>query len=83
LIRNLETLYQKEKITKQELADVAKTLTTGRGVDLFNIPNEVKKSFKKNSYQKDEEGKIKLAPVFKDLKEKYSYEDLRWYRIVL
>jgi hypothetical protein len=43
----------------------------------------VKKSFRKFKNYKDEEGKVKLAPVFKDLKEKYSYEVLRWYRLAL
>lgn len=76
IIKHVEELLKKKKVKKSDLEKVA-------SVNIFNIPNEVKKSFKKNMLKKDEEGNIKLAPVFKDLKEKYSYEDLRWYRLFI
>jgi ATP-dependent DNA helicase PIF1 len=76
LMGHIEEMYKKKKISKLEVSKVA-------SVNIFNIPNVVKKSFKKNMLKRDEEGNIKLAPVFKDLKEKYSYEDLRWYRMFL
>jgi uncharacterized protein YpbB len=43
---------------------------------LLEVPQEVKKSFAKNSMDK-------LTPVFKDLQEKYSFDDLRIYRMIL
>lgn len=43
---------------------------------LLDVPQEVKKSFAKNSMDK-------LTPVFKDLQEKYSFDDLRIYRMIL
>jgi hypothetical protein len=43
---------------------------------LVEVPQEVKKSFAKNSMDK-------LTPVFKDLQEKYSFDDLRIYRMIL
>jgi len=76
IMKHVEELLKKHKIKKGELEKVA-------SVNIFSIPNEVKKSFKKNMLKKDEEGNIKLAPVFKDLKEKYPYEDLRWYRLFI
>lgn len=76
IMKHVEDLYKKKKLTKLEISKVAK-------VNIFSIPNEVKKSFKKKQFEKDEAGNIKLAPVFKDLKEKYSYEDLRFYRLFL
>jgi ATP-dependent DNA helicase PIF1 len=41
-----------------------------------NIPAEIKKAFKKL-------GTNKLVPVFQELKEEYSYEELRMYRLIL
>jgi len=76
LTGHIEEMYKKKKISKLEVSKIA-------GVNIFNIPNEVKKSFKKHKLKRDEEGNIKLTPVFKDLKEKYSYDDLRWYRMFL
>jgi hypothetical protein len=78
IIKHVEELY---KLTKLEKLDLDKL--SPEHINIFSVPNDVKKSFRKFKTFKDEEGKIKLAPVFKDLKEKYSYEDLRWYRLVL
>jgi hypothetical protein len=78
IMSHVEHLYQKKKIQKLDLEKVVPD-----GVKIFNIPSDVSKSFKKNKRQVDEEGNIKLAPVFKDLKEKYSYDALRWYRLFL
>jgi len=78
IIKHVEELF---KLTKLEKLDLDKL--SPEHINIFNVPNDVKKSFRKFKTFKDEEGKVKLAPVFKDLKEKYSYEDLRWYRLVL
>lgn len=74
ILKHIEVLYKKEKLTKLEISKVVT-------INIFNIPNEVKQSFKKNKLKIDEEGKIKLSPVFKELKEKYPYEELRVYRL--
>jgi hypothetical protein len=78
--QHLIDLYLNMKIEKTFLAKVVKE---NFGFDIFDIPNEVKKSFKKNAYQKDEEGRIKLSPIFKDLKEKYSFEQLKFWRVFI
>jgi hypothetical protein len=78
ILSHIEHLYKEKEITKLDLEKIAP-----KRIKVFNIPNSVKKSFKKYEQIKDEEGKAKLSPVFKDLKEKYSYEDLRWYRLVV
>lgn len=76
VLKHIEELLRKGKLVKLDLEKIVP-----KEVKIFSIPNDIKKSFKKNQYQKDEEGNIKLAPIFKDLKEKYSYEQLRWYRM--
>ncbi len=76
--KHVEELFEKEKLTKNDLEKIQPS-----GVKVFNIPNDIKKSFKKNKLKVDEEGKIKLSTVFNDLKEKYTYEQLRWYRMVI
>jgi len=76
IMSHIEHLYEKKKVEKKDLEKVAT-------VNIYNIPNEVKKSFKKNQFKVDEEKMIKLTPVFKELKEKYSFADLRWYRLVI
>jgi len=76
--KHIEELFQKEKLTKNDLEKIQP-----QGVNIFNIPNAVKKSFKKNKLKVDEEGRIRLSTVFHDLKEKYTYEQLRWYRMVV
>jgi ATP-dependent DNA helicase PIF1 len=76
--KHVEELFEKEKLTKNDLEKIQPS-----GVKVFNIPNDIKKSFKKNKLKVDEEGKIKLSSVFHDLKEKYTYEQLRWYRMVI
>ena len=77
-MKHVEELFKLGKIEKLDLEKIAP-----ERINIFNVPSDVKKSFRKFKKFKDEEGKTKLAPVFKDLKEKYSYEDLRWYRLVL
>lgn len=76
ILRHIEDLLKQEKLEKIDLENFAP-------VNLFNIPNDVKKSFRKFKKFKDEDGNIKLAPVHKDLKDKYSFEDLRWYRLAI
>jgi very-short-patch-repair endonuclease/nucleoside-triphosphatase THEP1 len=78
LYKHLEDLFKHEKLNKLELSKIIKKELN---VDIYNIPTAVEKSFKKHKNQVDEDGNIKLAPVFKDLKEKYSYEVLRFYRL--
>ncbi len=73
---HIEELFSKKKVTKLELEKIAT-------VNIFSVPGEVKKAFKKHQFKKDEDGHIKLTPVFKDLKEKYTFADLRWYRLVI
>ena len=80
LYKHLEDLFKHEKINKLELSKIIKKELN---VDIYNIPIAVEKSFKKYKHQADEDGNIKLAPVFKDLKEKYSYEVLRFYRLFI
>ncbi len=77
-MKHVEELFKLTKITKLDLEKLAP-----ENIKIFNIPNELKKSFRKFKRFKDEEGKIKLAPVFKDLQEKYSFEELRWYRLLI
>jgi hypothetical protein len=76
IMKHIEELCKLTKLEKLDLENFAP-------VNMFSVPNDVKKSFRKFKNYKDEEGKVKLAPVFKDLKEKYSYEVLRWYRLAL
>jgi very-short-patch-repair endonuclease len=78
IMKHIEELYKKGKVTKADLEKLPPS-----GVNIFSVPNEVSKSFKKHQFQKDEEGNIKLSPVFKDLKEKYDFAQLRWYRLML
>lgn len=78
IMKHVEDLYKLTKIEKLDLENIAP-----ENIKIFNIPSEIKKSFRKFKRFKDEEGKIKLAPVFKDLEEKYSFEDLRWYRLLI
>ena len=78
LYKHLEELFKFKKINKNELAKIVKKEL---GVDIFNVPGEVEKSFKKNKKFIDEEGNIKMAPVFKEFDGKYPYEVLRFYRL--
>lgn len=83
IYKHLEVLFLEKKLSKLEISKICEGSEILKSVNIFSIPNEVKKAFKKSNLKKDEEGNIKLAPVFKDLKEKYSYESLRLYRIFL
>jgi nucleoside-triphosphatase THEP1 len=76
IVSHIEELFKKQKIDKQELQKISP-------VNIFDIPNKVKKAFKKHMHKKDEEGNIKLSPVWKELEEKIPFEDLRFYRLVL
>lgn len=78
VVSHLEELYKKKKVTKLEISKVVDDR-----INAFSIPNEVKKMFKKHKHSKDEDNNVKLGPVFKDLKEKYTYDDLRIYRIFI
>lgn len=71
---HIEELYKDKKLTKLEISKIAP-------VNIYSIPNAVKKAFKKFDYKKDEQGNIKLFPVYEFLEEKYNYDDLRWYRL--
>lgn len=82
IISHLEDLYIFEQISKNDLDKILKANKSDTfNVDIFNIPGEVKKAFKKHKHISDGHGKIKLKPVFDELKEKYSYEELKFYRI--
>lgn len=83
ILKHAEELLKKKKLTKLEFSKSLEKDEKFGKINIFSIPNEVKKAFKKNSLKKDEEGNIKLAPVFKELKEKYPYEVLKIYRIFL
>lgn len=78
--QHLIELFVLNKIDKKTLGKIVKD---NFGFDIFDIPNVVKKSFKKNMRETDEHGRIKLAPVFKDLNEKYTYEQLKFWRIFI
>ncbi len=78
VMKHVEELFKLTRIEKLDLKKLAP-----ENIKVFNVPNDVKKSFRKFKKFKDEEGKIKLVPVFKDLGEKYSFEDLRWYRLLI
>jgi ATP-dependent DNA helicase PIF1 len=45
-------------------------------VEILPVPKDVKISFEKNGFDK-------LTPIYKDLEEKYSFNDLRVYRMIL
>jgi very-short-patch-repair endonuclease len=82
IISHLEDLYIFEQISKNDLDKILKANTSDTfNVDIFNIPGEVKKAFKKHRHVSDGHGKIKLKPVFNELNEKYSYEELKFYRM--
>lgn len=75
---HIEDLVSEQKLSKLEVSKI-----TPENVNIFNVPNEVKKSFKKFDYKRDKQGKITLFPVYEDLKEKYNFDDLRWWRMFL
>jgi hypothetical protein len=74
--KHIEQLYKEKKLTKLEISKITST-------NIFSIPNEVKKAFKKFDYKRDEDGNIKLLPVYEHLEEKYNYDSLRWWRMFL
>ncbi len=83
ILKHVEELFKNKKVTKAEVSKILENDENYKHVNIFSVPNEVKKAFKKNILKKDEEGNVKLAPVFKELKEKYKYEDLKVYRIFI
>lgn len=81
IYKHVEILFLEKKLSKLEIQKICEQSDILKNVNVFNIPGEVKKSFKKNAHIKDEDGNIKLTPIFKELKEKYSFESLRLYRM--
>ncbi len=72
IIGHVQELLEWEKINKEDILELAPK-------KYLKMPVAVKKAFSK--FANDEETRNKLSPVFKELKEKYSYEDLKLYRI--
>ncbi len=81
---HLIDLFVFSQINKMELDKILKQNKGDKfNVDIYNVPGEVLKSFKKNKFTVDGSGKIKLKPVFDELKEKYSFEELKFYRLFI
>ncbi len=74
ILGHVEELLEWEKIGKDEVKELIPK-------KYQKIPVAVKKAFEK--FANDEELSGKLNPVFKELKEKHSYDDLRLYRILI